>query len=785
MAGAHLPGAVPGGGGIHLDGARLAGGPAPSRTPSADHAPGSPDDLSGGQAPGTDTPPAAAPSAGGAVPPMMSGAGGGFTPGPVRSGGRPGAEPHQSPPPAPAGKPAHSPSSVSTPATGGAKLGPVRPRGERAGTGAGDGVHPAPKPSEFSGAGREEAPPAYTPTDEPAPVEKPGHDGASAPEHRTETESGDKSGIAAPHDHDPSTAHDQDTPHTAPDDTPHHENDNTSGPHHDQDTSPHHEPEPEPRPEAEPHRPATDDRPLGTEGGLTEPTPEDHERIKLAVPLNEDGTPQRHPDPTEGKWLAAINGDGPGTSGRNNNCVDATLALLDTFHGHPTAAAARTPDHDANGNPSDLGELGGRDRMENNLGAKFSDLGDGPAAFDRLEDTLRRNGHGSSAAITTSDADGRSHSWGAVNHNGKITYVDGQTGESSDKPLHNGDNGVFAIPLTPDRLPTEPTPHADPNHDPANDRRAPERPGTAERRPGWNVPVDPAYERTPQDYLADGGERYLYRAIRIEPQWKKSYDGLKLVEADGSVGTPEAYQRLTGWDGQTNIGPGDMAATATVAFHVSGENAATQYISFSPNLEKSLYYSANDFKKGMDGESGNTVRPLDKWAPVIKIDVNQLNAGNKLIDLSRDDIRNLTDLAEKPLIAELAKGDREVLVVGEIPGAAVVEVHGVEPRIEGMTAAEKGRFLGDLRSRPHAEDPRRAAWEAAFAEKVPPHFARHFEPVIVDEPPYVPYVPLAEKRKAARQEAEMRNAGAQGGSASKAKKAKKANTSMLSFDFDE
>ncbi|GAA2135845.1 hypothetical protein GCM10009760_14830 [Kitasatospora kazusensis] len=492
MAGAHLPGAVPGTGGTHLDGTRLASGPAPTRTPSANHAPGSPDDLSSAQAPGTDTPPAAAPPAGGAVPPMMPGAGGGFAPGPVHSGGRPGAEPHQSPPPAPApapaGKPTRGSSFASAPGTGGAKLGPVRPRGERPGTdttkgGArpvdtGHGTHSTPNRSEH-GTGHDDAPPPHTSTGEHIPAEKPAHDNAPAPEHRNEPENGDKGGIAAPHDHDPATTHDQDTPHTGPDDNPHHEDDAASGPHHDQDTSPHHDPDPEPRPEAEPHRPATDDRPLGTEGGLTEPTPEDHERIRRAVPLNEDGTPQRYPDPTEGTWLAAINGDGPGTSGRNNNCVDATLALLDTFHGHPTAAAARTPDHDANGNPSDLGELGGRDRMENNLGAKFSDLGDGPAGFDRLEDTLRRNGHGSSAVITTRDADGRTHSWGAFNRNGKITYADGQTGKSSDKPLHNGDNGVFAIPLTPDRTPLS----FSPEDGPLGERRAPARPAAAPGQP--------------------------------------------------------------------------------------------------------------------------------------------------------------------------------------------------------------------------------------------------------------------------------------------------------------
>ncbi|WP_246511840.1 toxin glutamine deamidase domain-containing protein [Kitasatospora gansuensis] len=226
----------------------------------------------------------------------------------------------------------------------------------------------------------------------------------------------------------------------------------------------------------EPHRPATADRPAGSPGGILDPTERDHQRVNDATPHNPDGTPVRHPDPNEGNWPGAINGDDPNAPGRNNNCVDTALATVDTFDGNPTPAGARTPDHDANGNPSDRGERNGRDRIENALGAKFNDMGDGPAAYRRLEDTLRQNGHGSQAVIITTDADGRSHAWNAVNHNGAITYIDSQTGQRSDKPLHNGDNGVFAIPLDPDRNPTEPTPHADPDHNSDNDRRAPEEP---------------------------------------------------------------------------------------------------------------------------------------------------------------------------------------------------------------------------------------------------------------------------------------------------------------------
>ncbi|MFE6625049.1 SUKH-4 family immunity protein [Streptomyces sp. NPDC057740] len=59
---------------------------------------------------------------------------------------------------------------------------------------------------------------------------------------------------------------------------------------------------------------------------------------------------------------SSINGEGRDAPGRNNNCVDAALSTVDTYAGNPTAAGARTPGLDADGNPSDRGEKGGRDR---------------------------------------------------------------------------------------------------------------------------------------------------------------------------------------------------------------------------------------------------------------------------------------------------------------------------------------------------------------------------------------------------------------------------------------
>ncbi|MCM2579857.1 toxin glutamine deamidase domain-containing protein [Streptomyces meridianus] len=204
----------------------------------------------------------------------------------------------------------------------------------------------------------------------------------------------------------------------------------------------------------EPAFPSSDSRPYDVDpGGVQRPDPADQQALEDSLPRNPDGTPQRHPDPDEGTWVGNVNGQNPHDAGRANNCADAALSFADTYAGRPTAAAARTPDLTPDGTPSDRGETGGRDRIENTLGARFTDQGDGAEAFTRLETTLLNEGHGSQAVIITQDANGRAHAWNAVNHNGRISYIDPQTGQRSNTPLHAGDNGVFAIPLDADRRP--------------------------------------------------------------------------------------------------------------------------------------------------------------------------------------------------------------------------------------------------------------------------------------------------------------------------------------------
>lgn len=248
--------------------------------------------------------------------------------------------------------------------------------------------------------------------------------------------------------------------------------------------------------------PASATRNTTPPGGVTDPTPAERNALDNSIPRDENGDPTRPPDPADGPWVQNINGDGPSTPGRNNNCVDVALSTVDTYAGNPTAAAARTPDLDADGNPSDRGEKGGRDRIENTLGARFSDMGNGRDAYNRLENTLRNSGHGSQAVIITQDANGRAHAWNAVNHNGNITYIDAQTGRTSPSPLHSGNNGVFAIPLDSNRQPVTPDQRTDDSTRPQ--REASTTPTPAERR----APDQPAGSEPPetQDSWDDDGD---------------------------------------------------------------------------------------------------------------------------------------------------------------------------------------------------------------------------------------------------------------------------------------
>ncbi|MFB7665033.1 toxin glutamine deamidase domain-containing protein [Kitasatospora sp. NPDC056138] len=282
-------------------------------------------------------------------------------------------------------------------------------------------------------------------------------------------------------------------------------------------------------------RPLSDSRPHDTPGGLAPVEPHHQHELESRIPRNPDGTPQRHPDP-HGDWPGAVNGDGHRQPGRNNNCLDVALSTADTYSGHPTAAAPRS--HDG----SDAGEHGGRDRAEHQLGAPFRDLGNGKQAYHHLEDQLHKSGHGSQAVIITQDAHGRAHAWNAVNHNGKITYLDNQTGARSDHPIHDGKHGVWAIPLDPNRHPLPDsghpaTGHPDSSH-PSNhpsdhpsdhsSNKPSDHPTGRTAHPDEQQhrrPADPAGLKRPNEGGDDQQHKKVHTESSDDPKHKTEHDG--------------------------------------------------------------------------------------------------------------------------------------------------------------------------------------------------------------------------------------------------------------------
>ncbi|MFJ8042825.1 toxin glutamine deamidase domain-containing protein [Kitasatospora sp. NPDC096147] len=361
-----------------------------------------------------------------------------------------------------------------------------------------------------------------------------------------------------------------------------------------------------------PYRPATANRPIGQDGGLLSPSDEDQARIKNAVPHNSLGVPQRFPDPDHGGWPSQINGGGSHKPGRSTNCADVSLAVVDTYAGHPTAAAARIPDVD--GKPSPDGELGGRQRIEAALGAEFADLGNGQEAFGRLEEQLTGLGHGAQAVIITVDADQRSHSWNAINQNGNIVYIDGQTGQHG-ADLHRrpggefaGTQGVFAIMLDPTRAPIAL------ENAPGHDRTAPDRPGMAGNAgegssQGAGSPVPPGATQ-----LAPGEEDYWPLAAEPDRRVNLADCTVRIQNPHdtGRGGNPNQPGNSKIW--QTQFTATQQGVNNTVN---NFENVGSTNIPLWLNGETSLWYSGvrRDPAVNMGTQSG--LDHPDAWMTVI------------------------------------------------------------------------------------------------------------------------------------------------------------------------
>ncbi|MEU1732913.1 toxin glutamine deamidase domain-containing protein [Streptosporangium sp. NPDC020145] len=188
-------------------------------------------------------------------------------------------------------------------------------------------------------------------------------------------------------------------------------------------------------------------RPYGAVGGLVMPDPQIQEDLLCSVPVTEEGTPTRFPDP-RGEWIKAINGAGAADDPfRATNSLDCALSVLSTWYGTPVVAAPRRPEYDRAGRPLLTGEEGGAARAERWLGQRFQYLGQGRQAYGPIGPALLAGGHGSAAIIVNRWPGGGSHAWNVVNASGEVLWLDAQLGRLADEPLYKFVTGVFCVIL--------------------------------------------------------------------------------------------------------------------------------------------------------------------------------------------------------------------------------------------------------------------------------------------------------------------------------------------------
>ncbi|MFD5428724.1 toxin glutamine deamidase domain-containing protein [Streptomyces sp. NPDC127084] len=199
-------------------------------------------------------------------------------------------------------------------------------------------------------------------------------------------------------------------------------------------------------------------------GGLTQPDPADQQALVDAVPHNEDGTPQRFPDP-HGSWAQLQNDGGNEVPGRSNNCADCSRSFLETWYGNPQVSAPRTLDPDENGNHDPFTpEDNANDNQIRWTGAPHTYAGPGgdPNTANTIASTLQQAGPGSAAIVQVDWPGGGGHAFNVVNHNGNIVWIDTQSGEVSDQPLHiDQAEHVWHIPLDANRNPIDTTQDTD------------------------------------------------------------------------------------------------------------------------------------------------------------------------------------------------------------------------------------------------------------------------------------------------------------------------------------
>ncbi len=144
------------------------------------------------------------------------------------------------------------------------------------------------------------------------------------------------------------------------------------------------------------------------------------------VPSSDPPAAVEAPHESPEAWAADVNQDRD-AAGRDNNCGECARAVDDTWNGDPAAAAAMS-DPDSSGEPVA--------RMTDWAGQAPT-----PASMSDIQQRLDDLGPGSSAVVGCDWNDGGGHWFNAVNDEGSVTAVDGQTGLVEDWPPSKGGLG--------------------------------------------------------------------------------------------------------------------------------------------------------------------------------------------------------------------------------------------------------------------------------------------------------------------------------------------------------
>ncbi|WP_159403801.1 toxin glutamine deamidase domain-containing protein [Streptomyces sp. NRRL S-646] len=279
-------------------------------------------------------------------------------------------------------------------------------------------------------------------------------------------------------------------------------------------------------------------------GGLTEPDPADQQALDNAVPRNEDGTPQRHPDPF-GNWSQLQNDGGSTVPGRSNNCADCSRSFLETWYGNPQVSAPRTLDLDEHGKPNLWSpEHNANDNQIRWAGAAHTYAGPGnnPDTANNIASTLQQAGPGSAAIVQVDWPGGGGHAFNVVNHNGNIVWVDTQSGEVSHAPLHiDQATHVWHIPLDANGHPIDTSqPHTQDSesHDDAtqaetNDASQPENSESNEQpENGQNAQNDVSGDTPKQGDDTESGDNSPKSADQATPDASNNADPTKPSTAE-------------------------------------------------------------------------------------------------------------------------------------------------------------------------------------------------------------------------------------------------------------